>query len=479
MRIALVSLQHDAERMPPVGLDYLATFLEKRIGLKEIELRVIDANFEDIEKETKEYNPDIICLSAMSYYYSRAVDFAKKIRGELEKKVFIVIGGVHISTFPNVFKGDAFDVGVVGQRGEESITEMVKIFLKKKSLEQEHILQVKGLVHQDKATKENKQTEPVEMLENIDELPFAEYRYVTKKYLQTEIIPGISDAGIKSYILTSRSCPYKCIFCSTTQFWGKFRVHSVPYVVKNIQYLMDNYHVTHISMLDDLFVYSKQRVRDLIDGLEKAGILGKITFECLGRASLIDEEFCQLLQKMNIKIINFGFESGSDRVLKRLKTGPASLETNQRAIVLCKKYGFTVYGSLMFGAPGETIEDMKKTVEFIEFAIKNKADRVWSFIATPFPNTQFWEIAKERGKISEDMDTEALSHHTERPLLLDETIDTTEFFKVYNQGKRKIRAFNYGLIIKFVKKHPVKACKFALSDPGYWVERLYRQLYAQ
>ncbi|MDP6613165.1 MAG: hypothetical protein QF673_04025, partial [Candidatus Hydrothermarchaeota archaeon] len=91
-----------------------------------------------------------------------------------------------------------------------------------------------------------------------------------------------------------------------------------------------------------------------------------------------------------------------------------------RAVILGKKYGFSVVGSLIFGSPGERIDDMRKTLVFIDFFDKNRGDNLWHFVMTPFPGTPIWEIAKERGKVSDDMDWDLLRHQNiDKPLLLD------------------------------------------------------------
>ncbi len=244
---------------------------------------------------------------------------------------------------------------------------------------------------------------------------------------------------------------------------------------------MDDFNSDYIKVLDDLFTISSQRLRELKLSFEKYNILEKIkAIECQPRANLMNDELCIAMKELKIKVLNFGFESGSDKILKWLKKESVTVEMNRNAILLCKKYGFYAYGSLIYGSPGETIEDMEKTNEFIDFAINNKARYMWSFIATPFPSTLFWDIALKRGKVTNNMDWNLLSHHNiDNPLLLDENIDKEEFKKVFLRGRKKLTKLKIKLIKEFIIKNPIKASKMVVTEPFYYFPRIIKQVFKQ
>ncbi len=99
------------------------------------------------------------------------------------------------------------------------------------------------------------------------------------------------------------------------------------------------------------------------DLLKVRGLLNKVTFISNARVNLIDDEMCEILKKLNVKLVRFGFESGSERVLKYLKAGSASVKQNKEAIMICKRHNLTVLGAVIFGSPGETIEEMNETID--------------------------------------------------------------------------------------------------------------------
>jgi len=259
------------------------------------------------------------------------------------------------------------------------------------------------------------------------------------------------------------------------------RFNSPDYVARFVKYLIDDFGVDYLKLSDDLFTISAQRVREVREAFERYGIMDKIKgIECQPRANLIDDEMCQLMKELKVKIVNFGFESGSERMLNWLKAGSVTVEMNRNAILLCSKYGFNVYGSLMFGSPGEKIEDMKQTLEFIDFAVKNGARYIWSFVSTPFPGTPFWDIALKRGKVSANMDWNLLSHHNlDNPLLLAEDVNKEEFKYLFFLGRKKLRKLKLKLVKDFVKRHPIKTLGMLTKEPSYYIKRFVKQVYKQ
>ncbi len=475
LKIALISLQEDAERVPPIGLVYLATYLRDIIGLENNNVKILEKNYSDIEEELEAFSPHIIGFSSMTVDYGKVIDFAKKIKNNYN--IPFILGGVHISTLP-VSLNKVFDIGVIGE-GEKTFGELISHYLKKESFQEKDIKKIHGLVFFNKDKLEiSPQRAPIK---NLDELPLPDFKFVNRNYFKKEEIPSISDTGIKCYLISSRGCPYRCVFCSTSHFWGRMRFHSPDYTARIVKKFIEDFGSDYIKVLDDLFTINSKRLRDLKVSFEKYGVLEKIkAIECQPRANLMNDELCLAMKELKIKTLNFGFESGSDKILKWLKKESVTVEMNKNAILLCKKYGFYAYGSLIYGSPGETIEDMEKTNEFIDFAIKNKARYMWSFIATPFPNTIFWDIALKRGKVSKDMDWNLLSHHNlDSPLLLDENINNEEFKRVFLKGRKKLTKLKIRLIFDFVLNNPIKTSKMILTEPFYYIPRIIKQVFKQ
>jgi radical SAM superfamily enzyme YgiQ (UPF0313 family) len=470
IKIALISLQSAGDRVVPFGLVSLATYLEQKKGIKNI--RIIDRNFENVRQKITEYRPDLIGISAMTILYSDAISCACELKNIVD--VPIIVGGVHISTLPTSLK-KCFDIGVIGE-GEKTFSELVELYQIKKKFEADDLRNIQGLTFWNNERLEITDKKPP--ISILDEIPMPDYKYVNKRYFDEKPIIGLGEIKKIGWIITSRGCPYKCVFCSASQFWDKVRFHSAEYIANHVKYLIDEYGIRHIIIMDDLFTINKTRVREFIAAFKKKGILGKATLTAQARANTIDDEICELLKRFNVTILQFGFESGSKKILSYLKGHTITPEINFKAIRLVKKHGMKVFGSFMFGNPGETIEDMKETVKFIEKAKDFGIDYFFTFVATPFPATQFWKIAKEQKKVADDMDFKKLSHHAySEPLLSNDKVSQEEFTKLFTKTRNSVRPLKYKMLYDIVRNNFWKTLFLNLKSPMFSLQKLYHFLY--
>ena len=128
--------------------------------------------------------------------------------------------------------------------------------------------------------------------------------------------------------------------------------------------------------------------------VEKEKINEKVAFGMFGRANIFDEETCKLLKRMNTVFIEFGIESGNQRILDFLKGGTVKIKQIEDSIALCKKYGIKTSGTFIIGSPGETEEEMLQTLEFIK---RLDLDKFAFFTLNPYPGTPLWDYAVKEG----------------------------------------------------------------------------------
>jgi len=204
-------------------------------------------------------------------------------------------------------------------------------------------------------------------------------------------------------ISTSRGCLFNCIFCYASKFWrNKIRYFSAEYVVSEIRLLIDKYGCDSIHINDDLFIGNVVRLKEIVRLIEKEGISADVEFTFIqARTDMFSEEVCQLLKRMNVRTIGFGIESGSDKILSYLKNNTVTVSQNWEAVNRALKWGFSVWPQLIVGSPGETREDIEKTLRFTR--IKD-IPRYQIAILTPYPGTELWHYAEKKGLVSEDMD---------------------------------------------------------------------------
>ena len=256
------------------------------------------------------------------------------------------------------------------------------------------------------------------------------------------------------------------------------RVHSAQYVASEVKYLVDRFGVEHIKIWDDT-IFGKKRIRALKDALEQAGVLGQIKFSCQLTSSLVDDELCELLQQTGVVAAYFGFESGSERILRYLKDGAVTVEQNLRAVEMCKRHGIYVVGSLMFGSPGEMIADLEQTLDFIDTVREKKADQMFLFVTQPFPGTALWRYGQQEGLIREGFDFDSTSkYNSDSSPFLDKGVPEAEFQRVLQEARKKVRRFPAHALrrrLRLLTTHPISTCRaFILHLKNYslWGVRL-------
>jgi radical SAM superfamily enzyme YgiQ (UPF0313 family) len=364
-----------------MGLLFLAAWLRKfNPG---VEVRIIDSNWEDPLKVLLCEPWDICGITSMTGQYEKASNLARLLRTKRGIGP-IILGGVHISTAPLSLRPE-FDYSCLGE-GEQWLS---------------HFIQ----------TGESKSFSPI----SLKDYPDLDYRLLNPRYFQRRPIRTWQASVTEAMIITSRGCPYHCRFCSTTAFWQTYRTHEVDWVIRQWNHLAD-LGVTHLQVYDDLFTVSKPRLREIATAFEAAGLRRKIqAMGAMSRANIIDDEICDLLKSMNFKIVSFGFESGSDRVLKYLKKSGCGVDLNRQAVITAKRKGLRVVGSLMLGNPTEAASDMFRTIRFILWFWWRGGEDIWPFVLSPYPGTEFWELAKSKGKASDKMDNwNSLTIHSKR-----------------------------------------------------------------
>jgi radical SAM superfamily enzyme YgiQ (UPF0313 family) len=160
-------------------------------------------------------------------------------------------------------------------------------------------------------------------------------------------------------------------------------------------------------------VVKKQRLREMAEKFQKHGLHRVIhQIGCQSRVDSLDSDSLDALRLMNVKRIGFGWESGSNRMLKYLKADSVTVADNKRSICTCRQAKFIPSGSVMIGSPTETATDMLATCWFILWATFNGAEDIQISESVPYPGTGFWSLALARGRVSADMNFDDLKFHT-------------------------------------------------------------------
>ena len=389
MRVTLINAQvlDGNNVVPPLGLMYVAAVLEKAGHA----VQIYDADPEyqaTIISEIKDFNPDLIGLSFLTVGYQRAFNFLKIMKAAMPDKKYCS-GGVHTSVKPKETL-EAFDLDfiVVGE-GEDTMIEVCERLGSGKDL-----TNVNGVMYRKDG--EIVVNEGREMIKDLDTIPFpARHLIDMKPYLKPPgIIRGHADSN-QTTIVTSRGCPFQCIYCGSHNIFGrKTRRRSVKNVVDEIEHLHKNFGITGIYYCDDTFTLSPKWVKEYCEELKKRKL--DIKWAGQSRVDQTDINLMKLMKESGLVQLDFGVESGSEKILKVLGKGGAGDRKSQikQSFKLCKELDIRTLATFIIGSPEETKEDID---ESFQVAKDIDADYTAFYFLTPYPGTAIYEMAIEKG----------------------------------------------------------------------------------
>jgi len=397
VKIALIyppSLFQTKETMPPLGIAWLAAVLRQN-GFCDVYLidSVINKySNEQIVEIIKDKGADVIGLSFGTQNRFYAFDLARELKRNF-KEVPIVAGGAHPTLTADDILTNIKDIDIVVRgEGEISVVNLIKAIDNKEGL-----LSVKGVSF--RAPSGTVVHNPVqESIQDLDSIPLpARDLLPIEKYQQT--IPLTNK--ICTSIISSRGCPYNCVYCSTSEQWGhKIRHRSANNVVNEIEFLMKSYQLDGVGFFDDVLTMDKARVIAICREIINRKL--NIAWWCEVRANTIDKEILRWMKAAGCEHISMAIESGSDRILKIIKKA-ITVEQGIAAAKLIKRAGIKLKIFFMHGLPGETQEDIKKTVFLSRYLLDTVGvDEATQNVTLIYPGTELERMAKSLGTLDKN-----------------------------------------------------------------------------
>jgi radical SAM superfamily enzyme YgiQ (UPF0313 family) len=239
---------------------------------------------------------------------------------------------------------------------------------------------------------------------DLDDLPVPRYDLLPLDQYRMPMMKGPF-----CFVLTSRGCPAGCKFCiKHVSYQWSVRLLSPQRVVEEIRILY-NRGIRNIHMYSDLFTVNREQVMGICELILKEGL--KIKWTCNSRVDYVDEEMLQMMGRAGCWMISWGIETADETILKKAAKG-ASLKNVRQALVWAHKSGIKNWGYFIIGLPGETVETIRKT---IEFAKALPLELALFHIAAPYPGTPFFFEVLKNGWFREgtrweqvDMDKETV-----------------------------------------------------------------------
>ncbi|MFX1606802.1 MAG: B12-binding domain-containing radical SAM protein, partial [Promethearchaeota archaeon] len=338
---------------PPLGLGYIASYL-REYGNHEVKIHdglLQHSRVPDFAETLSIYSPTVVGISGQTTPSIYDVYQTAKMVKNHDPAILVVVGGAHVTFQDKQVLEECPEIDVV-VRGEGEIT--MNTLLERIDHHQSYN-RVLGTTIRNGSNIIRNSDAPY--IANLDDLPFPAYDILD--------LPRYFPRGKRiTSMITSRGCPYQCTFCSSSRITGKrWRGRSPESVIQEILLLQDRYGVQDVTFLDDLFTFNHNRVQNICSQMiQETDDLG---WTCSTRADIMAShpEMVDWLRDAGCHTIYIGAESGSQRILNKIKKG-IRLSQVIRAVRQAKRVGLEVVLSFILGIPGETQKDIRSTIDF-------------------------------------------------------------------------------------------------------------------
>ncbi|MHC4597889.1 MAG: B12-binding domain-containing radical SAM protein [Planctomycetota bacterium] len=378
---------------PPAGILSMAA-VARNGGIEPLFLDADVMRLEpsDVVRALRKAVPDLVGFSLNVSQVASAGRYMDAVRRAFPGAP-IVVGGPYVTGRDAAIFDDfpALTFAVVGE-GEHALLDLAEHVQGRKPLEDVRNLLARsgdGILRN-----------PTERIPDLDALPLPEYALVGGGL---GAYPGAfpSIASPTMAILCARGCPFECTFCSSPMTWGRrVTFRSPDSIVKELRFLAGSFGVREVFFQDDTLNVKPDWFRDLCGRIRSENLHEKMTFKAPFKAGSkrLDRSLLEDARRTNFWMIYFGVESGSPELLRRMKK-KVTVEEIEKAFLMTHEAGLCTYASFMVGNPGETRETVEQSLALAE---RIRPDYGGFAVAAPFPGSELYESARERGHIMKD-----------------------------------------------------------------------------
>lgn len=373
---------------------------------KEFETELFDPNFNNTSDEEtidilKKSKPNIVGITSISTEYMFHLKKMTKLVREALPNCIIIIGGIIPTVdIENAIKDKNADYWVIGE-GEFRLPKLLKELEKKNH----DFSSMDGIAYYDK---DNKPVirQPTTFITDLDSLPFQDYGNLDFFGYANEHMKyayGLTPRRHPfAFAMTSRGCPFRCVFCSAWKVSGRqARMRSAENVLKEIDMLYEK-GIKEIIFFDDHFFFNRQRAIDIMKGMIKRNYKDLLWKSCNLTIWLLDDELLDLMKQSGCNQIIISIESGNQDVLTSIIKKPLNLEKVKTMVSKAKEKGFEIISNFIIGLPHETRAQIRDTFDYAEAL---DIDYVTFHIATPLPHTELMDICIKENLLSYDKDS--------------------------------------------------------------------------
>jgi radical SAM superfamily enzyme YgiQ (UPF0313 family) len=373
---------------PPLWAALIAAFIrDKGYSVVIIDEEVEGRSPEETAKKIIEYNPSLTAIvvsgtnpSASTMNMSGARNILSALKAK-KSSIKTMLCGLHPSALPERTLREE-DADLVCQ-GEGFYT--LLDFLAGKDYKE-----IKGLWYREGASIVSNQRaeliDPNELpMAAWDMLPMAKYRAHN-----WHCFGQINERSPYAVIYMTLGCPFSCAFCCINALFGerKIRYRDPARVLEEIDYLVKNYAVKNIKILDEMFALDEDRVIETCSILAERGY--KLNIWAYARVDTIRQKMLKAMKKAGINWLGIGFESGSERIRAGVSKGRFTDSRIKEVVKMVRAEGIYIGGNFIFGLPDDNMETMQKT---LDMAKELNCEYTNFYVAMPYPGSKLYENA--------------------------------------------------------------------------------------
>ena len=406
----------------PLTVAYIASVIRDRCDVKLVDCQAQGYDLSDLARIIEEYEPRLfICNTGFPTIKSdyKAIELAKRLRPECTTSIF--------GMYPSLLREKVFeecrhlDIAVVGEP-EWSYSKLVDCLKDESRMED-----VPGLIFKT-SNGDITLNQPQHFNDNdLDSLPFpARDLLNNEKYLYP------LNRKPFTLLMLSRGCPYSCTFCNAFQYYGKkFRRRSVDSIISEIRECVEVHQISNFLFWGESFSLDFDYAHEITDAILESDL--KINWSTRTMVDRIDIDLLKKMKRAGCKSLSLGIESFNQSILENVKKGTHTQDI-ENAIRSVKEAGIISVGHFVIGLPGDSEENVIKT---IKFAKDSGLDYAQFYCAVPYPNTPLGETARMRSWIeSEDYS----KYHLANAVMRNEDLTVADIKKLRNKAYRQFYA---------------------------------------
>lgn len=428
MDYAYAELREFALAVPPLGMAYIAAYLETyNFDVEIIDCDALRLDIPQTINLIKDKQPKYIGLMAMTSTMTIVTRMFKLLRASLPDAI-LILGGVHGTALPKQTLEEVPEIDfIVMGEGEYTMRELITK-LENNETNLNDLKSIKGIGFRSDNSIYLNERRP--LIGDLDSLPFPARHLLPMetyrgpgwfRWLRGYVKPFVS-------VFTARGCPYNCNFCASHLMTErKVRYRSVENVMAEIDHLVETYNIRVLCFQDDTFTLNRQRAIEICRQLASRDY--KLRIMCATRVTQVDEELLMYMKEAGVEWMFYGVESGNEEILKKCNKR-ITLSQIRHAYDITRKAGICTHAGIILGHIGETKETALDSIRFLK-----KLNSDYAAIATliPFPGSYVWDYCQEN-KIPLPKDWGSFGMVNSLPIAVNSGLSSTDLLRLRDRG---------------------------------------------